>query len=761
MGKIFRNQKNRYYFLAVIGILLVFLLISISIFAFGEAISKKEFENCRDELNNIAEQGSKTVRTHLNDSMTLLQNTSIFLSFEDLPNKEIQSSIQQMMQNSIFSQVGASGLDGQSYLSDGSTLDISEFSFFQRTIQGESCISNILENYGDEDRFFAISVPHYGPDNQIDGIIYGIYEVNVLSSLLDSSYFSEDGYIHIFDSSGNIILYSNNPDSILLKNTLWKNFEQLGLDDESELDQMKENIKNGESGFIGFGTGESSRYAYYMPLEINNWYALVTIKREIIYQRVEYVQSLIIDLTIEVILVFFILIGTVLLIFRGNWNKMAKINQDLIVTEESFRIAISGTLNLIFNYDIHTNTITIFNAGKYSSTFPMGSIYSPSYFLEKHLIESDSSDNWKEAFSQIRSGEKAISKILHVKLNPPNEGWSRLTLTNIFNHENKVIRSVGILEDITEQYKKNLLYLQEQKYRDILLSESSQSYEINLTKNLIIKSFPNTDLLHKDPPADFSSMLKHFLEHIIHPEDRASFADTVSLQALLEAYTNGKKDIKIDYRHKTMNNEYIWMEYHLYFSKDSATDDIIVNIILRDINAKKQKELSLQNRAQHDTLTQLYNRGTAVPLINQILTQTDGNIFHAFMIIDLDNFKTLNDTLGHIEGDYVLKDVAQKMRSHFRNNDICARLGGDEFIVFMKNVDQLNIIAEKAQQLIGLLNHTYQKDGNSVHISVSIGVSIFPEHGNTFDMLYERADKALYAVKKHQKNSYLIYQSTL
>lgn len=170
----------------------------------------------------------------------------------------------------------------------------------------------------------------------------------------------------------------------------------------------------------------------------------------------------------------------------------------------------------------------------------------------------------------------------------------------------------------------------------------------------------------------------------------------------------------------------------------------------------------LREKADRDSLTGLYNRSYAVEKINGMLQEFSPvpECVHACVLMDLDNFKKLNDTLGHQKGDQALQDVANILRQHFREYDIVCRLGGDEFLVFVQNIPR-NVIEKNIGSLLKKLTLTYEKEEKKICITVSAGIYLVEEPGHDFRELYQKADEMLYRVKNSSKNGYRIYGQTL
>lgn len=157
--------------------------------------------------------------------------------------------------------------------------------------------------------------------------------------------------------------------------------------------------------------------------------------------------------------------------------------------------------------------------------------------------------------------------------------------------------------------------------------------------------------------------------------------------------------------------------------------------------------------AQSDSLTGLFTRATAEEMMAQNLQENGG--CGAFFMLDLDDFKIINDTQGHQAGDRVMKKFADVLRRCFRKSDILARFGGDEFVVFTPNVNTHHLIEDRCRYLMQEAS-TLKESG--IAVSCSVGISLCPEHGRTVEELYRCADKALYQAKRQGKNRFAFYE---
>jgi diguanylate cyclase (GGDEF)-like protein len=180
-----------------------------------------------------------------------------------------------------------------------------------------------------------------------------------------------------------------------------------------------------------------------------------------------------------------------------------------------------------------------------------------------------------------------------------------------------------------------------------------------------------------------------------------------------------------------------------------------------DITDRRVAEMRIAYMAHHDALTDLPNRTLLKEEMGKALKLTQRGDPLGVLCLDLDHFKSVNDTLGHPIGDALLKAVAQRLRANVRPEDTVARLGGDEFAVLQIGAEQPVGATELATRLIRELNHPYELDGHQVVIGVSVGVAIAPNDGADPDILMKNADMALYRAKEDGRGTYRFFESEM
>jgi len=180
--------------------------------------------------------------------------------------------------------------------------------------------------------------------------------------------------------------------------------------------------------------------------------------------------------------------------------------------------------------------------------------------------------------------------------------------------------------------------------------------------------------------------------------------------------------------------------------------------VFSDITKARLDEMKIEHQAYHDTLTGLPNRQLFLDRLTQAAQRAKrNNSKFAVLFIDLDDFKRVNDSFGHVAGDGLLVEIARRLGACARGEDTVARLGGDEFTMIMEKIHDHNEPAKVAQRVIDSVTTPFPWSGENIYATVSIGVAMFPEDGATADDLLKNADLAMYNVKDVGKNKYLFF----
>lgn len=213
---------------------------------------------------------------------------------------------------------------------------------------------------------------------------------------------------------------------------------------------------------------------------------------------------------------------------------------------------------------------------------------------------------------------------------------------------------------------------------------------------------------------------------------------------------------------KTKSGEYKWLLSQVVVRlKEGSTCYVsfmdVTNRIEQEQRRLKEQE-SLKEMAMRDSFTKLLNRGTMEERVKAALGNQKMQQEHAYITLDVDNFKQINDSYGHGMGDMLILTLAKALNEVFGEESDIGRMGGDEFAVFVKNVTDRGEVCERARCVMDNLRAEMADMNLLKEATVSIGIAFSPEAGVSFRELYDRADEALYQVKKENKNGIAVYQ---
>lgn len=208
-------------------------------------------------------------------------------------------------------------------------------------------------------------------------------------------------------------------------------------------------------------------------------------------------------------------------------------------------------------------------------------------------------------------------------------------------------------------------------------------------------------------------------------------------------------------RHKNGNIYVEWLSIVRIADAQGAGQYLAV---FHDITRRKEAEELLRHKAHHDALTDLPNRVLYFDRLQAALSQARRyKRAFALLLVDLDRFKEVNDTLGHAAGDELLVEAARRLASCVRESDTVARLGGDEFAIILSEMTQEGEAEQVAQRAVELLREPYHLDAGTARISGCVGIALYPRHGQDSDQLQRNADIALYAAKEGGRDAWRVY----
>lgn len=324
-----------------------------------------------------------------------------------------------------------------------------------------------------------------------------------------------------------------------------------------------------------------------------------------------------------------------------------------------------------------------------------------------------------------------------------------------------------VITSIIRKYNAQIIKLaveKEKAHRSIFQTETEKLYEniyeIDVTHNRGASEATESyfESLGAPKALQYDEALAVIAREQIKKEYRDGYLNTFSTANVLKAYEEGKESLHYDFMSTNDGGHtFYWMRITariFYWEEDQSVRMLVFR---QNIDDEKKREVWMAEKMQRDTLTGLYNKAATQEYIRRSLGENPGKIY-VFFIVDIDNFKKVNDTCGHAVGDLVIADFAKKLRQQFREEDIVGRIGGDEFVMFVPAMSK-EWAEKKAEHLAQLLQYEFSDGAKSCGISSSIGAALAPEAGTDFETLYKNADSALYQTKEKGKRGYTIYNT--
>lgn len=239
----------------------------------------------------------------------------------------------------------------------------------------------------------------------------------------------------------------------------------------------------------------------------------------------------------------------------------------------------------------------------------------------------------------------------------------------------------------------------------------------------------------------------------IHPEDREKVMNDIK-----KCFSGEIKFYKSEFRICKNDDKYRWILAKAKVEKDENGNLLTFSGSVSDITEMKNMEKQVSFLAYYDVLTKLPNRTQFTDMLKEEINRAlRNNISGEILFIDLDNFKNVNDTLGHNYGDQLLMKIADSIRKVLRKQDIAFRLGGDEFLILLREINNDSEIIKCAEDVLKVLDNMYDINDKQVYVSASIGIATFPNDSTDPNVLLKNADAAMYKAKESGKNKYVFF----
>lgn len=328
--------------------------------------------------------------------------------------------------------------------------------------------------------------------------------------------------------------------------------------------------------------------------------------------------------------------------------------------------------------------------------------------------------------------------------------WERGSAVDYGNAQTQVIH--GFIVDITQRYLHEKAMLEaERRYRSIFENANEGIFQTTQDGHYLAVNPALASIYGYESPQQLITALYDISQQLyVDPKRRDQFTELLSTNNSVSNFESQvyRKDKSI-----------IWISENAHVVHDADGEILYYEGTVEDITSRKKYEQHITHQATHDELTGLPNRTLLAQRIEEAIleTATTGSSF-AVVFFDLDNFKIINDTMGHAAGDVLICKVAERLLAVLREGDTVARIGGDEFVLLLRGVQKnCGTISQIIERVLAVIHRPFMLGNREFEIGCSLGISLHPEDGMDADTLLKHADIAMYQAKEQGRNNYQFF----
>jgi len=427
-------------------------------------------------------------------------------------------------------------------------------------------------------------------------------------------------------------------------------------------------------------------------------------------------------------------------------KELEKITSDHRRLEEVYRSVVESTSDSIYMVDKECRYLFMNNQHLSRLGLPAEHIIGKRY-SEFHSPEQDKV--FAAAVNKVFSTGESIQ---HEHRSERDKRYFLRTFSPVKDRgpNGEITCVVVISTDITERrLDEEAIRESEQKYRTIIENIEDGYHELDFSGNIV---FFNDSLL---------KILGYSRDEFTRMNYR-NLTDEETARQLLqvcdEVYRTGKPSSGIEIEVMKKDGTMTVVEMSVSLILDAKGHEVGFRNLIRDVTERKRSEETIRRLAYHDPLTGLPNRLLFTDRLNMAITRAKRNRqYLAVMMLDLDYFKEINDTLGHHMGDRLLHAVGSRLTELLRKGDTIARMGGDEFLILLPEITNVEVTTTIAQKIVESFQSFFVIDNRELHITTSIGIAIYPNASDDVENLIKHADIAMYRAKGSGRNNYQLF----
>lgn len=379
----------------------------------------------------------------------------------------------------------------------------------------------------------------------------------------------------------------------------------------------------------------------------------------------------------------------------------------------------------------------------------------PQCWIRSQLVHPQFAGEFQALFTDVDTKDEVHGMEFLLKNKQGAYEWFKIRTRRLGREKQDVNTIVVILDPASQERMLELEYMRKNDFYEAMLSETVAYAEVDVEKNQLKASGGLWSSYIEECRRwgeTFTQVMERNSRAVVMEEDQELCFECLRADAMRAMHQEDNRTRKVNYR-RMEGDTYRWMELVIHVFQERFTEKTHGLLYLKDIDVEKRRALAQEREARQDPLTNVYNRRTFEREV--ILHMAEKGSCGALIVVDLDNFKQINDAHGHLEGDRALKRLTEILVSVFRRKDLIGRLGGDEFLIFLRDMNRRDILDRRMEALFEAL-----RQSGPVQISCSAGIALL-EQGEKFsyEECFEKADAALYRSKQMGKNTYCYYEA--
>ena len=395
----------------------------------------------------------------------------------------------------------------------------------------------------------------------------------------------------------------------------------------------------------------------------------------------------------------------------------------------------------------HTDRSFLFGEKKSEDHFP-------DCWIESEMVHPHYAEHFANMFSEVEKQEELSGQEMLLKSKKGTYEWFHIKTRHLGKAQQDIHTIVAIIEPANQERAMELEYIRTSDFYQAVLSDAAAYAEVDVESGHVNKTggLWSKYSCGENAAGNFTKTLEKNVDQVVFQDDREEYREYLNLDNMKEFYQQGIHTRKFCFRRIMDNGQLCWMNLSVHIFQERFSKNMYALLYLDNVDAEKKLEIAREIAANRDPLTDVYNRRTFEEEVRKYMDGEEDACGY-LLLLDLDDFKSINDQFGHAEGDHVLKRLTEILLSIFRRKDIIGRYGGDEFLVFVKSVRKKEILEKRLQEMFLAL-----QESSHTPFTCSVGIVFIEKQEFSYEENLKKADIALYESKQKGKNRYAYYE---